>query len=51
MEDASYLFGMMEERDVVSWNAIIGAYAVQGFSGDSFRMFRSMMQEGITIFI
>jgi pentatricopeptide repeat protein len=51
MEDACYLFGMMEERDVVSWNAIIGAYAVQGFSGDSFRMFRSMMQEGITIFI
>lgn len=51
MEDASYLFGMMEERDVVSWNAIIGGYAGQGFSGDSFRMFRSMMQEGITIFI
>ncbi|XP_034915684.1 pentatricopeptide repeat-containing protein At3g20730 [Populus alba] len=47
MEDACYLFGMMEERDVVSWNAIIGGYAVQGFSGDSFRMFRSMMQEGM----
>ncbi|CAK7355431.1 unnamed protein product [Dovyalis caffra] len=48
MEDTSYLFGMMEERDVVAWNAMIGGYAVQGFAGDSFRMFGSMMQEGIS---
>ncbi|KDP25082.1 hypothetical protein JCGZ_22617 [Jatropha curcas] len=47
MEDACYLFGMMSERDVVSWNAMIGGYAVQGFSDDSFRMFHSMMREGV----
>ncbi|XP_020539798.1 pentatricopeptide repeat-containing protein At3g20730 isoform X2 [Jatropha curcas] len=47
MEDACYLFGMMSERDVVSWNAMIGGYAVQGFSDDSFRMFHSMMREAL----
>ncbi|KAJ9164478.1 hypothetical protein P3X46_024052 [Hevea brasiliensis] len=47
MEHACYLFGTMSERDVVSWNAMIGGYAVQGFADDSFRMFHSMMGEGI----
>ena len=47
MEDASYLFGTMMERDVVSWNAMIGGYAVQGFADDSFCMFRSMLRGGI----
>ncbi|KAF2317680.1 hypothetical protein GH714_039554 [Hevea brasiliensis] len=45
MEHACYLFGTMSERDVVSWNAMIGGYAVQGFADDSFRMFHSMMGE------
>eukprot|EP00261_Vitis_vinifera_P031729 XP_019072972.1 PREDICTED: pentatricopeptide repeat-containing protein At3g20730 isoform X2 [Vitis vinifera] len=47
MEDASYLFGTMMERDVVSWNAMIGGYAVQGFADDSFCMFRSMLRGGL----
>ncbi|XP_050372895.1 pentatricopeptide repeat-containing protein At3g20730 isoform X4 [Argentina anserina] len=47
MEDASSVFEAMSERDLVSWNAIIGGYAVQGFSEDSLRMFRSMMREGM----
>lgn len=47
MEDAYHWFEMMSERDLVSWNAIIGGYAVQGFADDSFQMFRSMMREGL----
>lgn len=46
IEDASYLFEAMPEKDLVSWNAIIGGYAVQGFTEDSLQMFRSMMREG-----
>ncbi|EEF48775.1 pentatricopeptide repeat-containing protein At3g20730 [Ricinus communis] len=48
MEDARYLFETMSERDVVSWNAVIGGYAAQDFNDDSFRMFYSMMGEGVT---
>lgn len=47
MEDASYLFETMMEKDVVSWNAMIGGYAFQGFADHSFSMFRSMLREGI----
>ncbi|CAN6545600.1 unnamed protein product [Malus baccata var. baccata] len=47
IEDARYLFEEMKVRDLVSWNAMIGGYAVQGFAGDSLRMFHSMMKEGM----
>lgn len=47
IEDACYLFEAMPEKDLVSWNAIIGGYAVQGFTEDSLQMFRSMMREGV----
>lgn len=50
MEDACYWFETMSERDVVSWNTMIGGYAVQGFLQESFGMFRSMMREGVNIF-
>lgn len=46
VEDARCLFEEMAERDLVSWNAMIGGYAVQGFSDDSLRMLHSMMSEG-----
>lgn len=46
MEDACYVFEVMSERDLVSWNAMIGGYAVQGFAKDAFLMFRSMLREG-----
>ncbi|KAH7575959.1 hypothetical protein ACOSP7_004028 [Xanthoceras sorbifolium] len=46
MEDARFLFDTMEERDVVSWNVMIGGFAVQGFVNDSFQLFRLMMREG-----
>ncbi|CAI0458386.1 unnamed protein product [Linum tenue] len=47
MEDACYLFETMLDRDVVSWNAMIGGYAVQGLGDDSFRLFHAMMTEGL----
>ncbi|GAV73513.1 LOW QUALITY PROTEIN: PPR domain-containing protein/PPR_1 domain-containing protein/PPR_2 domain-containing protein, partial [Cephalotus follicularis] len=46
MEDAYYLFETMSIRDIVSWNAMINGYIVQGFADDSFRVFCSMMREG-----
>lgn len=46
MEDARYLFENVPKRDLVSWNAIIGGYAVQGYSEDSFLVFCSMRREG-----
>ncbi|KAI5332598.1 hypothetical protein L3X38_022727 [Prunus dulcis] len=47
IEDARYLFEEMSERDLVSWNAMIGGYAVQGFADASLQLFHSMMREGM----
>ncbi|KAI8011176.1 Pentatricopeptide repeat-containing protein [Camellia lanceoleosa] len=47
MEDACYIFESMSERDVVSWNAMIGGYAVQGFADDALRLIRSMLRAGM----
>ncbi|XP_028052590.1 pentatricopeptide repeat-containing protein At3g20730-like [Camellia sinensis] len=47
MEDACYIFESMSERDVVSWNTMIGGYAVQGFADDALRLFRSMLRAGM----
>ncbi|CAK9161154.1 unnamed protein product [Ilex paraguariensis] len=47
MEDACYVFESMLDRDLVSWNAMIGGYAVQGFDNNAFQMFRSMLGEGM----
>ncbi|KAK2972030.1 hypothetical protein RJ640_005050 [Escallonia rubra] len=49
MKDACYIFDVMPERDVVSWNAMIGGYAVQKFGNDAFIMFRSMLREGFDV--
>ncbi|CAL5390110.1 unnamed protein product [Camellia sinensis] len=46
LEDACYIFESMPERDVVSWNAMIGGNVVQGFADDALRLFRSMLRAG-----
>uniref|UniRef100_A0A7C8ZVK5 Uncharacterized protein n=1 Tax=Opuntia streptacantha TaxID=393608 RepID=A0A7C8ZVK5_OPUST len=46
IKDASCLFEMMSERDLVCWNAMIGGYSSQGFSNDALRTFRSMLRGG-----
>ncbi|CAL5335377.1 unnamed protein product [Camellia sinensis] len=46
LEDACYIFESMPERDVVSWNAMIGGNVVQGFADDALRLFCSMLRAG-----
>lgn len=46
IEDACFSFEAMSTKDLVSWNAMIGGFAVQGFTNESFQVFRSMMREG-----
>ncbi|XP_022877837.1 pentatricopeptide repeat-containing protein At3g20730 [Olea europaea var. sylvestris] len=47
MEDAYRVFQLMEHRDLVSWNTMIGGYVVQGFNEDAFLVFRMMLREGM----
>ena len=51
MEDASLLFYGMGERDLVSWNVMIGGFAFQGFAEDAFQLLREMMREGWLSFV
>lgn len=51
MEDACHIFESMVERDVVSWNVMIGGYAIQGCADDVFQLFRSMLRGGTVVCI
>lgn len=46
VEDAFSVFNSMMKRDLVSWNSIIGGFAIQGFYDNAFLMFRLMLREG-----
>lgn len=48
MEDAYYIFNLISGKDLVSWNSMIGGFAVRGFSNDAIVMFRLMLREGMT---
>lgn len=50
MEDAWGVFERMSRKDVVSWNVLIGGYAVQGLGADAFDMFCSMLRDGMAKF-
>ncbi|KAJ6807942.1 pentatricopeptide repeat-containing protein-like [Iris pallida] len=43
---ARVLFDAMEERDVISWNAIISGYSQNGFPHESLRLYRKMQEDG-----
>ncbi|XP_042500623.1 pentatricopeptide repeat-containing protein At1g15510, chloroplastic [Macadamia integrifolia] len=45
--DAWYVFGKMEERDVFSWNVLIGGYAKSGFFDDSLNLYHRMLWVGV----
>ncbi|KAJ7532863.1 hypothetical protein O6H91_13G023000 [Diphasiastrum complanatum] len=46
LEAAREAFEAMKERDAVSWNCIIGAYAQQGYGSDALQFFHRMELQG-----
>ena len=47
IEDALQVFDEMCQRDVVSWNAMIGGYAQNGYGHMALELFRQMQLEGV----
>ncbi|GKV35633.1 hypothetical protein SLEP1_g43878 [Rubroshorea leprosula] len=45
--DAWYVFGRMPERDVFSWNVLIGGYAKAGFFDEALSLYHRMLWAGI----
>ncbi|KAK9266299.1 hypothetical protein L1049_001821 [Liquidambar formosana] len=45
--DAWYVFGKMEERDVFSWNVLVGGYAKGGFFDEALCLYHRMLWAGI----
>lgn len=46
LTDAWYVFGKMEERDVFSWNILIGGYAKNGFFYEAIELYGRMLWLG-----
>ncbi|EOY26599.1 Tetratricopeptide repeat (TPR)-like superfamily protein [Theobroma cacao] len=44
--DAWYVFGKMQERDVFSWNVLIGGYAKKGFFDEALCLYHRMLWVG-----
>ncbi|XP_057837437.2 pentatricopeptide repeat-containing protein At2g13600 isoform X2 [Cryptomeria japonica] len=47
IDKASELFDKMPERDVISWNAVIGGYAQNGFVEKALETFKQMQLAGV----
>jgi pentatricopeptide repeat protein len=47
MEDACRVFNTMPAHDVVSWNAMIGGYAIHGHGKEALKQFEQMREEGV----
>ncbi|KAM5578896.1 pentatricopeptide repeat-containing protein [Rosa sericea] len=45
--DAWYVFGRMGERDVFSWNVLVGGYAKAGFFDEALNLYHRMLWVGI----
>ena len=45
-EDAAVVFDSMKERDVVTWNVMIGAYAGSGRGVEAYDLYLKMKEEG-----
>ncbi|KAM6585890.1 hypothetical protein CsatB_012892 [Cannabis sativa] len=45
--DAWYVFGRMEERNVFSWNVLLGGYAKTGFFDEALNLYHKMLWVGI----
>ncbi|KAJ7565675.1 hypothetical protein O6H91_02G070400 [Diphasiastrum complanatum] len=46
LDDAFKVFERLTKRDVVSWNAIIGAYVLHGLGNQALQLFERMQQAG-----
>ncbi|KAJ8616290.1 hypothetical protein MRB53_035662 [Persea americana] len=47
MFDAWFVFAKMEERDVFSWNVMVGGYAKAGLFDEALDLYQQMMWVGI----
>lgn len=45
--DAWYVFGRMEDRNVFSWNVLLGGYAKAGFFDEALNLYHRMLWVGI----
>jgi pentatricopeptide repeat protein len=45
--DALKVFNKMPSRDVVTWNAMIGGYAIHGHGKEALKQFEQMREEGV----
>ena len=48
LDDAWLLFNKLDKHDVVSWTAIVTAYAIHGLGVDALKLFDQMQLEGVT---
>lgn len=46
LNDAWYVFGKMEERDLFSWNVLIGGYGKRGYFDEALEMYGKMLWVG-----
>ncbi|XP_051122876.1 pentatricopeptide repeat-containing protein ELI1, chloroplastic isoform X2 [Andrographis paniculata] len=47
LDDARKVFDAIKSKDVVAYNAMIGGYAVHGFSRDALNLFEEMIEVGL----
>lgn len=47
LSDAWYVFGKMAERDLFSWNVMVGGYAKAGFFDEAICLYHRMLWDGI----
>ncbi|CAI9114052.1 OLC1v1014671C1 [Oldenlandia corymbosa var. corymbosa] len=47
LSDAWYVFGKMEDRNLFSWNVLIGGYAKSGYFDEALDLYHKMMWDGV----
>ncbi|KAJ6818426.1 KIN14B-interacting protein [Iris pallida] len=47
IKDARKVFDLLDDRDAISWNALISGYAVHGLGVDALDLFKKMRETGI----
>ncbi|CAM6016852.1 unnamed protein product [Sphagnum balticum] len=49
VEDAQSVFDKMPTHNVISWNALLGGYAITGRGKEALQQFEQMCQEGVAV--